>query len=124
MEVISFGAKDLDNILQRDPGRIEFLPFGAVMVDKIGKILKYNAAEGLIVGRQASDVIGKNFFNDVAPCAKGKKFHGEFLKFAQTGQVNTMLDYEFDYKMKPVKVRIHLKSAPDNQGCWIFVKRV
>jgi photoactive yellow protein len=124
MEIIAFGSKDVDNILQRDPTRIEFLTFGAVLLDRMGKIVKYNSAEGVIVGRSAADVIGRNFFNDVAPCAKGKKFHGEFLKFSQTGNVNTMLDYEFDYKMKPIKVRIHLKSTPDNQQCWIFVKRV
>lgn len=124
MEIISFGSKDVDNILQRDPNRIELLPFGAVMLDRSGKIVKFNAAESLIAGRAASDVMGRNFFNEVAPCAKGKKFHGEFMKFSQTGQVNTLLDYEFDYKMKPVKVRIHVKSAPDGQSCWIFVKRV
>jgi photoactive yellow protein len=124
MDIIAFGSKDVDNILQRDPTRIEFLPFGAVLIDRMGKIVKYNSAEGVIVGRAPADVIGRNFFNDVAPCAKGKKFHGEFLKFSQTGTINTMLDYEFDYKMKPIKVRIHLKSTPDNQQCWIFVKRV
>jgi len=124
MEIISFGSKDVDNLLQRDPNRIEFLPFGAVMLDRTGKIIKFNAAESIIAGRAAGDVMGKNFFNEVAPCAKGKKFHGEFMKFAQTGNVNTLLDYEFDYKMKPVKVRIHVKSAPDGQNCWIFVKRV
>ena len=124
MDMISFGAKDIDNILARDPNRVEFLPFGAILIDRIGKIHKYNGAESLIAGRQATDVVGKNFFNDVAPCAKGKKFHGEFLKFAQSGNVNSVLDYEFDYKMKPVKVRIHLKSSADGQNCWLFVKRV
>jgi photoactive yellow protein len=69
-------------------------------------------------------VIGKNFFNDIAPCAKGKKFHGEFLKFHKSGSVNTMFNYEFGYKGADVKVRIHLKSQPDGQTCWLFVKRV
>ena len=124
MEIIPFGSSDVDNILQKEPERAERLAFGAVLLDRTGKIVKYNKAEGLIVGRDPSDVIGKNFWNDIAPCAKGKKFHGQFLKFAQTGKVNTMLDYEFDYKMKPVKVRIHLKAAPGGDSCWLFVKRV
>jgi photoactive yellow protein len=124
MEIIPFGSKDVDNILQREPQRAEFLPFGAVLLDRAGKIVKYNQAEGLIVGRNPADVIGKDFFNEIAPCAKGKRFHGEFLKFARTGQLNVMLDYEFDYKMKPVRVRIHMKSAPDGQQCWMFVKRI
>jgi photoactive yellow protein len=124
MEIIPFGAKDVDNILQREPQRAEFLPFGAVLLDRTGKILKYNQAEGLIAGRNPADVMGKFFFTDIAPCAKGKRFYGEFLRFASTGVLNVMLDYEFDYKMKPVRVRIHMKSAPDGQSCWLFVKRL
>jgi len=123
MEIIPFGTADIDNILQAEPRRAEFLPFGAVMVDRTGKILKYNKAEGLIAGRDPADVIGKNFFNDIAPCAKGKRFHGEFLKFAKSGQINTLFDYQFGYKGADVKVRIHLKSSGDGKACWIFVKR-
>lgn len=122
MDVIPFGTNDIDNILQAEPRRAEYLPFGAVMVDRTGKIMKYNKAEGLIAGRDPSSVIGKNFFNDIAPCAKGKKFHSEFIKFAKTGQVNTLFDYQFDYKGANVKVRIHLKASNDG-NCWIFVKR-
>ena len=123
MEIIPFGSNDIDNILSREPARAEYLPFGAVMLDRTGKIIKYNKAEGLIAGRDPGAVIGKNFFNDIAPCAKGKRFHGEFLKFHKTGQVNTLFDYEFGYKGANVKVRIHLKSQPDGQTCWLFVKR-
>ncbi|MGF1544577.1 MAG: photoactive yellow protein [Parvularculaceae bacterium] len=124
MEVIPFGSNDADNILQKEPHRAEYLPFGAILLDRQGKILKYNKAEGLIAGRDPDDVLGKNFFSDIAPCAKGKRFHGEFLKFYKTGEINTMFDYEFEYKMKPVKVRIHLKAAQDGQSCWMFVKRL
>lgn len=122
MEIVPFGTQDIDNILQREPQRVERLPFGAMMLDRAGKITKYNQAEGLISGRNPADVIGKDFFNDIAPCAKGKRFHSEFMKFAKSGSVNTMFDYEFEYKAKAVKVRIHLKSSnPDS--CWLFVKR-
>ncbi|MEM6548599.1 MAG: photoactive yellow protein [Pseudomonadota bacterium] len=123
MEILPFGASDIDNILQREPNRVEALPFGAILVDKDGKIMKYNSAEGVIAGRKPEDVIGKNFFNDIAPCAKGKRFHGEFMKFRRSGQVNTLFDYEFDYKAGRIKVKIHLKAQPDGQACWIFVKR-
>jgi len=123
MEIIPFGSKDIDNILQREPNRVERLPFGAVLLDRQGNIQRYNAAEGLIAGRSPMDCVGKNFFNDIAPCAKGKRFHGEFLKFAKSGQANVLFDYEFDYKMKPVKVRIHMKANGDGGSCWLFIKR-
>lgn len=123
MEIIPFGSQDIDNILSREPQRAEYLPFGAVMLDRIGTIVRYNKAEGLIASRVPEDVIGKNFFSDIAPCAKGKRFHGEFLKFHQTGQINVMFDYKFGYKGAQVAVKIHMKSQPDGQHCWLFVKR-
>lgn len=124
MEIIPFGSQDLDNILAREPQRAEYLPFGAVMLDRNGKIVKYNRAEGLIANRTPEDMMGKDFFNEVAPCAKGKRFHGEFLTFHRTGQVNVMFDYKFAYKGANVGVKIHLKAQPDGQHCWMFVKRV
>lgn len=123
MEIIPFGSKDIDNILQREPNRVERLPFGAVLLDRQANVLRYNSAEGLIAGRSPIDCVGKNFFNDIAPCAKGKRFHGEFLKFSKSGQANVLFDYEFDYKMKPVKVRIHMKANADGGSCWLFIKR-
>ncbi len=123
MEIIPFGSQDVDNILAREPQRAESLAFGAVLLDRSGKIVKYNKAEGMIAGRDPSQVVGKDFFNEIAPCAKGKRFHGEFLKFHQTGSVNVMFDYKFAYKGANVGVKIHLKSQPDGQHCWMFVKR-
>jgi len=124
MEIIPFGSQDLDNILAREPQRAEYLPFGAAMLDRAGKIVKYNKAEGLIANRTPEDMVGKDFFNEVAPCAKGKRFHGEFLNFHRSGQINVMFDYKFAYKGANVSVKIHLKSQPDGQHCWMFVKRV
>jgi photoactive yellow protein len=86
MEIIPFGSQDVDNILAREPQRAEYLPFGAVLLDRTGTIVKYNKAEAAIANRNPADMIGLNFFNDVAPCAKGKRFHGEFLKFHQSGR--------------------------------------
>jgi photoactive yellow protein len=124
MEYIPFGRTGLDNLLQKEPHRVESLPFGAILLDREGKILKYNKTEGMIAGRDPSEAVGKNFFNDLAPCAKGKRFHGEFLKFRTTGSVHTMFDYQFDYKMKLARVRIQMKSSEDGQSCWLFIKRL
>ena len=111
-------------MLQQEPNRAEYLPFGAVLCDRTGKIIRYNQAEMMITVRDPGDLIGKNFFEDIAPCAKGQKFHGKFTEGAQIGQINTMFEYAFDYKMDPVKVRIHLKSEASGEGIWILIKRM
>jgi photoactive yellow protein len=124
MEIIKFGADDLENRLAADPSRAELLPFGAIMIDQQGDVLRYNHVESGITGRSVSEVVGKNFFNDIAPCAKGQIFYNHFFRAVADGQVNTMFDYQFAYKMTATNVRIHMKSADTSRGIWIFIKRV
>lgn len=124
MELIKFGADNVDNLVAQDPGRLDRLPFSAILVDRTGKVLKYNAGETAIAGRTAGEVMGKNFFNDVAPCTKGHQFQGRFQQGVAQGSVNVMFEYAFDYKMAPAKVRVHMKSASMEEGIWIFIKRL
>jgi len=124
MEMIKFGSEHVDNLVSQDPSRLDRLPFGAILVDRHGRILKYNAGETAIVGRTAAEVMGKNFFNDVAPCTKGHQFQGRFQQGVAQGSVNAMFEYAFDYKMAPAKVRVHMKSTSVDEGIWIFIKRL
>ncbi|WP_375401789.1 photoactive yellow protein [uncultured Sphingomonas sp.] len=124
MEVIKFGSDDLENRLASDPSRAELLPFGAILVNQQGDVLRFNQVESGISGRTVGDVVGKNFFNDIAPCAKGQIFYNHFFRAVAEGQINTMFDYQFDYKMTATNVRIHMKSADAASGIWIFIKRV
>lgn len=124
MELIKFGADNVENLVAQDPARLNRLPFGAVLVSDTGKILKYNSAEGDITGRKPEDVVGKNFFTDVAPCTRGHQFQGKFQEGVTKGSVNTMFEYVFDHNMAPAKVRVHMKSNAVKDGIWIFVKRV
>lgn len=124
MEMIKFGADHVDNLVAQDPARLDRLPFGAILVDRTGRVMKYNAYESALASRPPGEVIGKNFFNDVAPCTKGHQFQGRFQQGVAQGSVNTMFEYAFDYKMQPAKVRVHMKSASLDEGIWIFIKRM
>lgn len=126
MEMIKFDSDDLGNQLAKmNDSQIENLAFGAINLDAQGKILKYNKAEGEITGRNPQDVIGKNFFREVAPCTNSAEFYGKFKKGVDSGNLSTMFEYTFDYKMKPTKVKVHMKKAlGDEDTFWIFVKRV
>ena len=124
MEILRFGQDAIENEISNMSDReIDNLSFGAVQIDNTGKILKYNAAEGDITGRKSTDVIGKNFFTDVAPCTDTPEFSGKFKEGVASGNLNVMFEYKFDYKMLPTKVKVHMKSALDGNSYWIFVKR-
>lgn len=125
MEVLKFDQDNLANVIaQLKPNEVDALAFGAIQIDMTGKILMYNATEGDITGRNPKDAIGKNFFNEVAPCTKRPEFYGRFEKGISDPQFSTLFEYTFDYQMKPTKVKVHMKKSFDNKSIWIFVKRI
>ena len=124
LEVIDFGANDLENRLAKmSTAEIDQLAFGAIQLDANGTILQYNETEGAITGRSPSQVIGKNFFTRVAPCTNTPKFKGAFDKVVKE-RSSVMLEYTFDYQMSPTKVKVHMKPALVGDSFWIFVKRL
>jgi len=125
MEKVNFGSDDIGNQLaQMDDKDIDKLAFGAINLDRNGKILSYNKAEGEITGRKPEEVIGKNFFTEVAPCTKTDEFYGKFKEGVNSGNLSTMFEYTFDYQMKPTKVKVHMKKSLSDDSFWVFVKRV
>ena len=125
MDIVGFGKADIDNVLSKmSSTAIDKLAFGAVELDRTGKILRYNAAEGEITGRDPKAAIGRNFFTELAPCTNTPAFKGAFDKGLAAGNLNTMIEYTLDHNMKPTKVKVHMKKALVGDSYWVFVKRL
>lgn len=125
MNTVAFGKTDVENVLSKmNDAQLNKLAFGAIELDAAGKILKYNAVEGAITGRDPKAVIGKSFFTEVAPCTNRPEFKGVFDAGVRAKNLNTMFEYVFDHQMKPTKVKIHMKRAISGDTYWVFVKRV
>lgn len=125
INVVGFGKADVENVLSKmNDAQLNKLAFGAIELDAAGKILKYNAVEGAITGRDPKTVIGKSFFTEVAPCTNRPEFKGVFDAGVRSKNLNTMFEYVFDHQMKPTKVKIHMKRAISGDTYWVFVKRV
>lgn len=130
IEMIKFNDQELRKMLTTvDQEKIDNMAFGAVELDANGNILRYNMAEGEIVGRKPKDVIGKNFFDEVAPCTKSPEFYGLFTEIVRTNRDGfDKFQFVFDYKMQPTKVSVMLaRSVTKTNGAysyWVFVKRL
>lgn len=126
MEIVAFGTQDIDNALSgMDDNALDDLAFGAILLDAGGTIIKYNRTEGDICNRDPKEMIGRNFFTDVAPCTNTRGFKGKFDDGVSKGNLNTLFQYTFDYNMKPTRVNVHLKKAANQQGrYWVIVKRL
>nr|QQZ51415.1 PAS domain-containing protein [Phenylobacterium glaciei] len=64
----------------KSASEIDKLAFGAIQLDRAGRVLQYNAMEGEITGRDPRATLGKNFFTEVAPCTNKPAFKGQFDK--------------------------------------------
>lgn len=118
---VQFDQADVDNLLARLPAaQLDRLPFGAIELDAAGVILKYNETEAKLSGRSAARVVGRNFFDDVAPCTNSPAFRGRFDKLVAGGP-SAVFDYQFDYKMAPRAVRVHMKRALLGDTYWVLV---
>jgi methyl-accepting chemotaxis protein len=129
LEVVKFDPKELEGAMNSmSQEQLDNMSFGVVELDKDGNIVKYNSAEGDITGRDPKEVVGKSFFNEVAPCTKSPVFYGKFNDGVNKDDLNVMFDYTFDYNMAPTKVKIQMKNAEEeadkDKTYWIFVKRL
>jgi photoactive yellow protein len=98
---------------------LDALPFGAIQLDGEGKILTYNKTEERIAGRKAADVVGKNFFQDIAPCTRVRKFLGAFQAGVQRRALNEVFDFTFHFPQGTREVRIRMIYS--GATVWIFV---
>ena len=125
LEQVKFGKSDIENVIGRmSEEQIDNLPFGAIQLDGDGKIMTFNLMEGTMTGRDSRAVIGKNFFKEVAPCTSTPAFEGVFREGVKNDNLNTIIEYTFDYQMTPTKVKVHMKRAINGGSYWVFVKRL
>lgn len=101
---------------------LDKLPFGAIRLDKEGKILAYNATEAQLTGRDPQRVIGKNFFTQVAPCTNVQAFAGRFREGMAKKNMHMIFPYRFDFEMAPRDVTVTLFYSEQTDCAWVFVR--
>ena len=114
--------QDLENIDRMSEQELDQLPFGAIRLDREGKILSYNMTESKLTGRDPKRVIGRNFFTDVAPCTNVQAFAGRFREGIAKGDMHAIFPYRFDFQMAPRDVTVTLFYSKQTETAWVFVR--
>jgi len=114
--------QDLESIDRMSETELDALPFGAIRLDKDGKILSYNATESRLTGRDPKRVIGRNFFREVAPCTNVQAFAGRFREGVAKGDMHVIFPYRFDFEMAPRDVTVTLFYSRQTETAWVFVR--
>jgi photoactive yellow protein len=99
------------------------LPFGAVKLNRDGVILKYNFCDGQTSGREPWEIIGQNFFTEVAPATNIEEFAVRFREGIKAGQLDVTFPYRFLSDGNRVDVEITLTMDLDGKNAWVFVKQ-
>jgi photoactive yellow protein len=108
----------IDHMAESDLDR---LPYGAIQLDIRGNILKYNAGESRLSGLLRENVLGKNFFKQVAPCTDVQQFYGRFQECVAAKKLNEEFRYHFAFKNNPRDVIVSLHYSADTSTVWVLV---
>ncbi|HEX9462735.1 MAG TPA: PAS domain-containing protein [Alphaproteobacteria bacterium] len=122
-ETITYVDDDIDNALSRlSPQDIDRLPFGVIKITRTGTVLQFNTKEAELTKLVPQDIIGRNFFRDIAPCTNRREFLGRFADGVKSGKLDVTFNYLFDFRMRPRRVKVHLKKSYHDDHYWILVE--
>jgi photoactive yellow protein len=85
-------------------------------------VLQYNSYEAKLAGREPRDVIGRNFFTEVAPCTNVREFGGCFRDGIEARALNITFPFRFLFPHRYVDVEITMLLTPSGDGAWVFAK--
>jgi photoactive yellow protein len=103
---------------------LDALPYGVIQLDADGKILHYNSYEAALAGLKKENVVGKNFFKQVAPCTDVKEFYGRFREGVAARELHCKFRYHFSFKKNPQDVTVTLFYTKRNQTIWVFIQPI
>jgi len=103
---------------------LDTLPVGMIQLDRDGKVLKFNQTESDLARVAKDDAVGRNFFDDVAPCTKVQDFYGRFVDGVEKKSLHTVFDYVFKFRDGRQKnVVISMFYSPSTDTVWVCVER-
>jgi photoactive yellow protein len=101
---------------------LDALPVGLIRLDREGRILHYNTAESHLARRAPEEVLGKNFFDEVAPCTQVREFKGRFVEGVQRRDLFETFHFSFRFPWREVGVRITLFYSRVSDTVWALIE--
>ena len=106
---------DVGTLQQLDAEQLDGLPFGVITLDRRGRVVAYNDTESRMVGLPREAVIGRDFFGDVAPCAKVRAFEGRFNELVNSSSGFPMTSFDFVFRFERAAQHVSILISPARQ---------
>jgi photoactive yellow protein len=116
---------DLLTIDARSDQELDTLPFGVIGLDEEGTILRYNLYESQFARLDRNQVLGRDFFNDVAQCTRGEAFEGQFRRGVTTGATGSFARFPFlfDFKFGAQDVEVEMLRPAGVPRYYLLINR-
>jgi len=114
-----------DDLSALSAAEIDALPFGYIALAADGTIRKYNRYEADLARKDPQEVLGRNFFREVAPCTQVQEFEGRFRELVAGGGSEAALtfDFEFGFRHGRQGVRIGFVRSPLGNEVIVTINR-
>lgn len=99
---------------------IDTLKFGVVRMKADATVTLYNAFESNLSGLDKKNVLGRNYFEQVAPCTNNYMVAQRFLDIPE---MDAVIPYVFSFRMKPTSVRLRLLRSASAKSMYLLVER-
>lgn len=113
-------AEILTYLEKASASEMDALGFGVVRMKADGTVTLYNAYESALSGLKAEQVVGRNYFEQVAPCTNNYMVAQRFLDEAE---LDAVIPYVFSFRLKPMAVRLRMLKSPTAKGMYLLVER-
>ena len=112
-----------EDLLSLTQDEVDALPFGLITLDPDGTIVAYNKAESELSGLDPGRVLGRNFFEQIAPCTAVKEFAGLYREMVSSGTTQSW-EFNFLFRFAAGDKRVHIQLAyfPEQQRGLIMVQ--
>lgn len=101
-----------------DDATLDRAEFGIIAMDADGCVVAYNAVESALSGLSLERVLGRNFFNDVAPCANN---YLVAKRYVDETTLDETIPYTFTLRMDPRLVHLRLLKSERGARSYLLV---
>lgn len=108
------GLFPVEELLTMTHDEFDRLPIGIVELDAVGTVRAYNRSEEMLAGFDRSRILGRNFFEDVAPCTRVQQFFGRYRELTLgtgTGEAEFSFVFRFAGGDRLVMIQIAYDPA-------------
>ena len=98
------------------------LAIGVLLLDRHGRILRCNSLECAFRGHNAEEMIGRDYFREIAPETRTPDFHDCFKQGMTGGTLDADFEFMFDLPTRPAKAWVRMQMADRPNSAWVFTR--